>query len=367
MRGTVVTMGSDARRATRDHDSASRAAVARRLAALLGLRFGGEYVAAERPSGRVYFVPADTVVGFDRAEDLGIRTPDDLFGAVVAHPFVPMKSITHSTLDAQARVPDGWSPEFAQRVAGDVLDGYSAFAREDAMRAAERLLASGPARIKRSKGIGGRGQWLVRSRDEVPPILEEIDDDELGELGVVVEEHLESVETYSVGQLCVAGIVATYWGTQSLTTNNAGTSVYGGSRLHLVRGGFDELLARPLDDHVRTAVVQARAYDAAAFDCHRMFASRRNYDVARGVDARGRRRSGVLEQSWRIGGASAAEVLALEAFAADGDLHQTSASTVEVYGASDAPPAGAFVHFRGVDERVGAITKYATIDIHAHT
>ena len=46
----------------------------------------------------------------------------------------------------------------------------------------------------------------------------------------------------------------------------------------------------------------------------RFFASRRNYDVVAGLDARGQRRCGVLEQSWRVGGASPAELVALAAF-----------------------------------------------------
>ena len=92
-------------------------------------------------------------------------------------------------------------------------------------------------------------------------------------------------------------------------------------------------------EQARLAVEQARVYDAAATGCFAgMFASRRNYDVARGVDAEGRRRSGVLEQSWRIGGASGAEVAALEAFRAEPGLRVVRAATVELYGPDVPPP-----------------------------
>ena len=58
----------------------------------------------------------------------------------------------------------------------------------------------------------------------------------------------------------------------------------------------------------------ARAYHEAALTCFAgMLASRSNYDVAEGRDATGRQCVGVLEQSWRLGGASGAEVAALEA------------------------------------------------------
>jgi hypothetical protein len=93
-----------------------------------------------------------------------------------------------------------------------------------------------------------------------------------------------------------------------------------------------------------------------------MFASRRNYDVIQGLDAAGRRRSGVLEQSWRVGGASGAEVAALEAFRADPALRTVRTSTVEVYGEGVPPPPHAVVYFRGVDDQVGPITKYAMVE-----
>jgi hypothetical protein len=366
MQGIVHTLGSDADNA-RNHDSVTRAAIARRLARLKGYRFDGEFVPERQPPAHRYFVPADTLVGVARAASLGIRCEEDLFGAVVPYAFVATKTITHPSVGAHARAPDGWTHAFAERVAGSVLDGYSAFSRHDAEQAARLLLERGPIRVKCARGIGGRGQWVAREPADIARILRELDTDDLESAGVVVEEHLSDVRTYSVGQVRVAGIVASYWGTQRLTSNNVGHEVYGGSELHLVRGGFDRLLAQPIERDVRTAVTQGCDYDAAAFSCHpQMFASRRNYDVAQGIDGAGRTRSGVLEQSWRIGGATPGEILALEALAADPSLDAVCASTVEIYGACDAPPADATVFFRGEDARVGAITKYAKIDTHAH-
>jgi hypothetical protein len=67
----------------------------------------------------------------------------------------------------------------------------------------------------------------------------------------------------------------------------------------------------------------------------------------------------VLEQSWRIGGASSAEVAALEAFARDPHLRAVRAECVEAYGKCARPPDDAVVYFSGVDSVVGQITKYA--------
>jgi hypothetical protein len=96
-----------------------------------------------------------------------------------------------------------------------------------------------------------------------------------------------------------------------------------------------------------------------------MFASRCNYDVVQGIDDRGQWRSGVLEQSWRAGGASAAEVAALEAFRADRSLEVVRAATTEVY-STGSIPADAHVYFRGVDEHAGAMTKYVRIERYAN-
>src|SRR5207244_3884041 len=85
------------------------------------------------------------------------------------------------------------------------------------------------------------------------------------------------------------------------------------------------------------------------------FASRRNYDVARGLDAEGRWCCGVLEPSWRLGGASGPEVAALEAFRAGPALTVVRAWCVGVYGPCGEPPPQAVVHFRGVDDRLGFV------------
>lgn len=86
--------------------------------------------------------------------------------------------------------------------------------------------------------------------------------------------------------------------------------------------------------------------------------TRRNYDVIEGVAPNGERRTGVLEQSWRVGGASGAEIAAFEAFRAEPGTDRVRCSTVEVYDLVT-PPSGAITYYRGTDPTVGAMTKYA--------
>lgn len=337
------------------------------LAAIKGYTFAGEYDPHASYEGSVYFVPTDTVVGVDHARSLGIASEHDLFGGVVPFPFVATKCISHPLVDDPERVPEGWSESFAGAVCDVVLDGFTAFSRDDAMRAGSYLLAGGPARVKRALGIGGHGQSIVENRDELERVLADVELDEMTRYGIAIEEHLDDVTTHSVGQVRLEDLVASYFGTQRLTSNNTGKKVYGGSDLIVARGDFDALLAMNPPPAARHAVEKARRYDRAAFACFPgLFASRRNYDVVQGTDSTGAMRIGVLEQSWRVGGASAAELAALAAFGEAASLRAVRASSVEVYGDAAQPPPGATVYFRGTDDHGGALTKYSTIDRDVH-
>jgi len=360
-RGTVVEYGNTKHRPAGSHDAASRNWVAAALAALTGYEHGGEYDPAKRYRGPLYFVPADTVNARD-ARKLNLRKETDLFGGVVPYPFLATKTVSHPLVTTDASAPRGWSHDFALHVQDAVLFGYSAFSKADTRVAIERVLERGFARVKSAHGIGGRGQIVIERAGEMEAKLKRLAIGDMARVGLVVEQHLEEAETYSVGRVRVADLEASYWGTQRLTENNRGHTVYGGSDLTVVRGDYDALLEIELPAAVRQAVLQARTYETAAFETFPgLYASRRNYDVARGRTGDGNWRSGVLEQSWRIGGASAAEVAALQRFRADPDLEIVRASTFEVYGECEVPK-NAQIQFQGKDEQVGALTKYSMVE-----
>ena len=249
------------------HEAVSRAAVSRKLAALKGFEFAGEYDASRNVSGAVYFIPDETIPGFELAQSLGISSEHDLFGGVVPHPFVATKAISHPLIHPDARAPAGWSPEFGSRVQDAVLSGYTVFTAEDAKLACSRLLEQGPARIKAVRAKGGHGQTVVSDMAELEAALGGIDPAELADHGLVLEENLTDVTTHSVGQIRVGDLIATYYGTQRLTPDNNGMQVYGGTDLVAVQGGFDRLLKLDLPEAVHTAVVQACRYDTAAEAC----------------------------------------------------------------------------------------------------
>ncbi|CAG9171329.1 DUF3182 family protein [Cupriavidus pampae] len=348
------------------HQGATLAHVARNVAQIAGYTFAGSYDAVRNgPTGasaRMYFVPADTLVGVDSAKQLGITSIEDLFGGVVPQAFIATKAISHGLIRPDARAPEGWSEAFAARVRDCVLPGYTAFDRDDALAAGREMLKGGAVRVKEPCGIGGLGQQVARNEAELVAALEAIDIARIEAEGVVLERNLEDVTTFSVGQVELGGLRASYCGTQTLTKNHDGNMVYGGSTLRAVRGTLEDLLAHPIETHLRDAVRAAIDYHAAAIDCFPgMLISRCNYDVAMGTD-NGRQRLGVLEQSWRAGGASGAELAVLKAFRDDPRCNRATASTCERYDANATIPPGADVYFAGEDRNVGALVKFAMLE-----
>jgi hypothetical protein len=246
-----------------------------------------------------------------------------------------------------------------------VLHGFSTFTASDLRRAALRVLQVGPVRLKPAGGIGGFGQKVVRDEGGLQEALQQFDPDAVQE-GMVVERNLSNARTFSIGRVKVAGLEAAYFGEQHTTRNRHGIEVYGGTTLTVQRGGFDTLRTATDDPLLQQAIAQADMYHRAALDCFSgMFASRCNYDLVLGDDAQGAQRMGVLEQSWRIGGASGAEIAALQTFADDPAVSRVQASTVEQHGADVALPHGAILYYQGLDPHVGPITKYALLHHHA--
>lgn len=348
-----------------EHERVVHEQLAKRLATLQGMDFAGVFEPGAAYPVAPYLIPSDTLIGLEQARALGLHGEQDLFGGVAPHAFVPTKAVSHRLLHAQAFAPPGWSHAFGEQVADAVLAGFTAFSVPDARAAGRRLLDNGVLRIKPVRATGGRGQSVVASAAELDDLLTELDAEELAVYGLALEQDLSDVTTFSVGQVRVAGLVVSYYGTQRLTPDNQGEMVYGGSDLLLARGDFPDLLQLGLPEAAQRAVTQAQRYDHAAMQCFAgLYASRRNYDVLQGRDAQGVWRSGVLEQSWRIGGASSAEVVALQRFVAEPGLHAVRASSVELFGEQHVVPADAILMYRGLDSQVGFVSKFATVGAH---
>jgi len=337
---------------TSAHEQHVHRHLAGQIAELLGIPFAGVQRGKCAPQ-QLYVVPDDTLI----APQPAISSDADLYGGVVTHPFMATKAISHPLVDANARAPEGWNTRFIELAGDVVLPGYSAFDVDDALRAGRQLLQRGALRTKLVAGRAGRGQQVIQSLAELEHWLGQQDAIRVREEGLVLEQNLGAITTYSVGQTRVGNLVASYFGTQKLTRANDGEAVYGGSDLWVVRGDY-RALVRQLDLPVaRTVIAQAQRYEQAAETTFPGFiASRRNCDVAVGHDPAGHQCSGVLEQSWRIGGASSAEIHALVAFAADPTLQRVQAGSWEVYGAAPPIPESALVLYQGDDPATGPLT-----------
>jgi len=338
------------------HERQRNEALARLIAQIKGCRFGGKYDSRdEQEPGRPYFVPHKTFVGIDAAAAMGIRGPDDLYGGVVPEWFIATKAAVHELIRADATHPQRWNNDLAKSIPEYLLPGYTAFTSNDAYEAGIRLLELGTIRAKDVFAAGGKGQIVVRNAAELSHALQKFP--------VVLELNLEEVTTYSIGLLQLDGITVSYWGTQRTTTDNKGETVYGGSDLHLVRGGLEDGTAIALTREAKRAVRAAKAFDAAALAHYpEIFASRRNYDVAQGRDSRGSVHCGVIDQSWRIGGNSGVEILALRIFKDRPEVRLIDGSSFNVYGSGAVAPSEATVHFRGIDDRGGPMLTYTRIE-----
>ncbi|MCY1399399.1 hypothetical protein D9M71_144530 [compost metagenome] len=335
--------------------------LARWMAEIQGLEYSEGAPASLPPGRRIYWVPSETVIGREQAKAMGIHGPLDLFGGYVEQAYQAGKAIAHPLIENPTLTPRGWSETFSTQVKSVVLDGESVFCRSDAWRCASSRLHRGQQRLKPATCRGGQGQHVVGDVDELSEALDSYGDDAYAE-GLVIEDNLQDVQTLSVGQAMINGMLLSYHGVQHQDPNTRGNLVYGGSDLVVVRGDFDCLLALDLADEVRVAIHQAQLFDRSAHQLFpHFFASRRNYDIAQGKDINGLQCSGVLEQSWRIGGASSAELAALEAFVADPALPVVRASSIEIF-QEQTLPANARVIYRGSDEHGDFLLKYAMVE-----
>jgi len=358
--GVVVVYFSKLGGRLRAHQKIMLDADAKTIARLKRYDFRGCHDRACDYRRPVFFVPDDTLLS-DEASALGIRSCNDLYGGVVPYAFVKTKAITHELVDHDAERPQGWSATFAESVREIVLPGYTVFSMHDARLAAKRMLRRGTIRAKSPLGASGEGQTLINTLNDLGAVLDKMRADQMATYGLVLEEDLRDVSTLSVGHIALDALRIAYCGIQRTTTDNEGRSVYGGSDLICVRGGWEALDALPMRPEVRAGVAKAKLYDDAMTAYPGFVASRRNYDVGWGIDREGRPRSGVFESSWRIGGASPAELLALTEFTRKPAAQVVEATHVVDFGEHRHAPSGAVVHFAGDDPQSGPLIRYTIV------
>ncbi|WP_297840520.1 DUF3182 family protein, partial [Pseudomonas sp.] len=194
------------------HEIAVHQALGQNIAQLLGARFCGLYDSAVHKGPGVYFIPSDTLIGREENSALGIQSVDDFFGGMIDLPFMATKAISHPLLANPTAQPEHWPEVFFKRVQDAVLEGFTIFNSADAQRAGSLLLMHGAVRLKPVLATAGRGQIVVTNESELAVAIAEQDLEEVAVWGLVLEENLQDVVTYSVGQVQVGGITASYYG-----------------------------------------------------------------------------------------------------------------------------------------------------------
>ncbi|AYM66097.1 hypothetical protein At12D13_49450 (plasmid) [Agrobacterium fabrum] len=341
-------------------DGLTHIQLAKQVARFLQLRYDGRL--EDRSTGDGLFVlPFLTVCADELSGYSCLMGEGDFLGGWVPHPLQATKAIAHP-LAAGELPPSGWSAGFTSSVKDLTLSGVTAFTAAGAIEAGLGLLQRGDVRLKPINAAGGNDQHVVRSERELTEVVEALSDSAGLHGGLVLEENLHDAETYGIGRISLGGMSASYLGIQDLTRNNKGDVVYGGTRMLVARGDFRQLLPLLSGKTEEIAVRLAMDFDRLADRHLGLVASRRNYDVIAGTTAAGEMKCAVLEQSWRMGGATGAEIAALQAFAERPELRHVGAATVEQYGHDWMPPEGSTVYFHGVDPKLGPHLKYAFLD-----
>lgn len=316
--------------------------------AVQGLEFMGRELAQLLDLSRVYLAyedqikpaPADTyylplyTLSLAQAQQLGISNAAQLYGGVVPYDFLAHKAVAHPLPHADMERPEGWDNDLPLSLRHYVLPGYSTFSASDALHTMSLLDQEGQAgiRVKLVKSNAGKDQKVIYSRQDLEELLSLPTWKEQLKHGLVLEENLLDSQTFSIGQTQIGEQLFSYVGTQHQTNNLMQESVYGGTTLLLVRGGFQQLFKLSGMERIQHLVEITLNYEnsiSRAFP--QLYASRRNYDVIVGKNARGHHKAGVLEHSWRFGGASIAEILAMRTLQDHPELDHAHAWTRERY------------------------------------
>lgn len=339
------------------HNVASVEALATRLSALTGRQLLPTLQSFDENDG-TFFVPTFALVRQNGDPEMNVER---FYGGIVHHGFMTTKLVTHPHWHEDDNLPEGWAGSFAACLQDCVLSGFSVFSHRHALEAASTLLKTHKVRFKNPYASGGKDQTVIETVRSLDGFLGSVSDDDIAK-GLVVEEDVENSTTYSVGQVQIENRIASYLGRQYTSHDRDGNEVYAGSRLRMVRGGWDALLHQLQSPVARRIVENARRYDEAARQHLGLVASRRNYDVLVGPITENGVRCGVLEQSWRVGGASPAEVLAMEKLAQDETVTAVQAVLRENYDQTPTLREDDFVVYVGDDDFGRPLHKYARIE-----
>ena len=266
---------------------------------------------------RPYFVPF-AAVHADLAREKGIEDPGSLYGGVVRYHEHADKAILHVLPpNADGERPLWYSSEFACKIKGVVLPGYTAFTAEDVRLGYDLMRRDGFAvRLKDPANTGGLGQHLVDGYRDLNEALVPYRH-KLHRTGIVLEADIYRPVTVTVGYVNLKGEVYTWYGRPYDVEHDSMTR-FGGNELTVVRGELPILRGYADGSDSLLAIEQAmRVFDA--YSLLDTSISRATLDIVQGASPSGSFMSGVTDPSLRPSASSAAEIRAIEALAANPD------------------------------------------------
>jgi len=273
--------------------------VARRIASHLGIEF--DHRPADGVDRHAFFVPSKTLPK-KAAHALGITTVHDFYGGAVEDLLHVSKSALHSRIRKDSNQPLAYSEKFAAQVADVVLPGFTFFGVDEGFDESD-----------------GAGQDLVTSIGHLRSLLGSLDPYFVSQNGMVLEVNLEDARTTSAGIFYLGGELYSQLARQKDIKMN-GRTLYGGAVMRICRGGFDSLSRCSRGDNHSGLVIEQAGIIHERMGLFDPLVSRASYDVLQGITSQGEFLSGVTDITYRLGGSSPAEVLALDYFRQNPDI-----------------------------------------------
>jgi hypothetical protein len=255
-----------------------------------------------------YQIPSSTIT-LSEAERRGVRSVDDLYGVAIGVNDIPGSKVSlHRVIGSS---PHGYSRSVANSLTerGLVLPGYSVFNIESAQLAFQALHNDDySVRLKDPRQSDSGGQWVVECETDLLDVLQRLP--ELGTHGVVLESNLSDTSTLSMGSVIIDGVCYSFLARQ-FDVKHLGKTRFGGGQVTFYQCELSDLADNVDDEYLKVAIEKASsAHDV--FSQYEPIASRFSYDVLTGVASNGNMLSGVSDQTFRVGGYTPAEVLAIE-------------------------------------------------------
>ena len=289
--------------------------VGKHLAEIQGTVFSGEYTDTPKASTDKFYVPAKTLP-ISIAENLGIVTSEDLYGGVVEHAIFATKSVLHPTLYSNSPAPGIYPRNFASVLTERnlVLPGYTTFdsSQQEAFQIFNLLREQGfVVRLKEPDQSDGDGQAVISDTQYLRNLLDRYPGEVIFQKGLILETNVQNGKTVSIGQTSITGKDYTHIAFQKDIRQN-GRTIYGGATMMIFKGNLENLIQNyAFDPDVTIALKQSYQIHQAYGELDPKL-SRASYDVLQGFDSKGNFLSGVTDQTFRLGGSSPAEVLAIE-------------------------------------------------------